>query len=395
MNGALAHLFALSLAAGALGPTRPPAKAANPDAAQRAEMAAQREAAIRSEQDGVEVRLKDIARFKGVRPNQLRGFGLVVGLEGTGDTRSTPFTSALLNNAMRQFGVTIDPTKLNPKNVATVAITAELPPFANPGSAIDVTVQSVGDAKSLQGGFLLQSELQGADGKTYAVAQGAVSIGGFNVSSGGNKAQKNHVNVGIVPDGALVEGAAPTKVVFDGKIVLQLDQFDLTTAQRVADAIAKKRPGYLPQALNGGEVQVTLPPDVPEVLAMSELEEIRVFSDTAAVVVVNERTGTIAFGGNVRLGPAVIAHGSLQIRIDKDPIVSQPPPFSKGETVVTDVTTVQAQETKAQIGLLGPTTTVADLAKILQALDVSPRDLIAILQALSANGALKARIKVQ
>ncbi|GMV90043.1 MAG: flagellar P-ring protein [Chthonomonas sp.] len=394
MNAIISHLIAAALAwsgASATGPVRQAAQ----DKAQQEAFERQRAAAIEAEAKGIEVRLKDIARFKGVRGNQLRGFGLIVGLEGTGDTRSTPFTTSLLNNAMRNFGVTIDASKLNAKNVATVAITAELPPFAMTGNAIDVTVQSIGDAKSLQGGFLLQAELQGADGQTYAVAQGPVSIGGFNVTSGGNKAQKNHVNVGIVAGGAMVEKTVPTQVVFNGKLTLALDQFDITTAQRAAEAINAKRPGYFARALNGGEIEINLPSGVTEMVALAEIEEVRVLSDVAAVIVINERTGTIAFGGNVKLGPAVIAHGSLNIRIDTEPVISQPPPFSKGETVVTEVANVQAQETRAQIGLVGPTTTVADLAKLLQALDVTPRDLIAILQALSANGSLKARIKVQ
>lgn len=394
MNAIISHLIAAALAwsgASATGPVRQAAQ----DKAQQEAFERQRAAAIEAEAKGIEVRLKDIARFKGVRGNQLRGFGLIVGLEGTGDTRSTPFTTSLLNNAMRNFGVTIDASKLNAKNVATVAITAELPPFAMTGNAIDVTVQSIGDAKSLQGGFLLQAELQGADGQTYAVAQGPVSIGGFNVTSGGNKAQKNHVNVGIVAGGAMVEKTVPTQVVFNGKLTLALDQFDITTAQRAAEAINAKRPGYFARALNGGEIEINLPSGVTEMVALAEIEEVRVLSDVAAVIVINERTGTIAFGGNVKLGPAVIAHGSLSIRIDTEPVISQPPPFSKGETVVTEVANVQAQETRAQIGLVGPTTTVADLAKLLQALDVTPRDLIAILQALSANGSLKARIKVQ
>ncbi|MBW7927466.1 MAG: flagellar basal body P-ring protein FlgI [Fimbriimonadaceae bacterium] len=394
MNAIISHHIAAALAwsgASATGPVRQAAQ----DKAQQEAFERQRAAAIEAEAKGIEVRLKDIARFKGVRGNQLRGFGLIVGLEGTGDTRSTPFTTSLLNNAMRNFGVTIDASKLNAKNVATVAITAELPPFAMTGNAIDVTVQSIGDAKSLQGGFLLQAELQGADGQTYAVAQGPVSIGGFNVTSGGNKAQKNHVNVGIVAGGAMVEKTVPTQVVFNGKLTLALDQFDITTAQRAAEAINAKRPGYFARALNGGEIEINLPSGVTEMVALAEIEEVRVLSDVAAVIVINERTGTIAFGGNVKLGPAVIAHGSLNIRIDTEPVISQPPPFSKGETVVTEVANVQAQETRAQIGLVGPTTTVADLAKLLQALDVTPRDLIAILQALSANGSLKARIKVQ
>lgn len=354
------------------------------------------QAAIDAERIGVLVRIKDIARFRGVRSNQLRGFGLVIGLEGTGDSKKTPFTATLMANALKEFGTMVDPAQFNAKNIAAVAITADLPPYATPGNQIDVTVQSIGDAKSLQGGFLLQAPLYGAADKekAIAVAQGAVSIGGFNVSSGGSSIQKNHVNVGRIPSGAIVEASVPYQVVYDGKMFLELQEADITTAQRLATALAEKFPQCLPTAIDGGTVQITVGSQNPMSL-MSEIEQCTVLSDTPAVVVINERTGTIVMGGNVRLAPAVIAQGSLQVMIDTQYYASQPNPFSDGKTVVIPETSISAEENPAQIALVTPNATVADLARIFQTLRVSPRDIIAILQALRQQGSLKARIEVQ
>lgn len=355
-------------------------------------------AAAKTESTGIEVRIKDIARFRGVRGNQLVGYGLVIGLEGTGDTKKTPFTATLLANALKDFGTVVDPLQLNPKNIAAVAITAELPPFASPGNPLDVTVQSIGDAKSLQGGYLLQAPLYGPIDKikAIAVAQGALSIGGFNFGSNGSSVQKNFTTVGRIPAGAFVEASVPTQVLFDGHLFLELDEADLTTSKRIAEGLGKTFPELLPRAIDGGTIELTLPKGASPVESMSKVELSTVFADIEALVVVNERTGTIAIGGNVRLGPAVIAHGDLQISIQQDLIISQPQPFSKtGETVVAPESTVAAQEARAQVALIPPNTSVNDLAKIFQALKVSPRDIISILQALKEQGSLKARIKVQ
>lgn len=355
-------------------------------------------AAAKTESTGIEVRIKDIARFRGVRGNQLVGYGLVIGLEGTGDTKKTPFTATLLANALKDFGTVVDPLQLNPKNIAAVAITAELPPFASPGNPLDVTVQSIGDAKSLQGGYLLQAPLYGPIDKikAIAVAQGALSIGGFNFGSNGSSVQKNFTTVGRIPAGAFVEASVPTQVLFDGHLFLELDEADLTTSKRIAEGLGKTFPELLPRAIDGGTIELTLPKGASPVETMSKVELSTVFADIEALVVVNERTGTIAIGGNVRLGPAVIAHGDLQISIQQDLIISQPQPFSKtGETVVAPESTVAAQEARAQVALIPPNTSVNDLAKIFQALKVSPRDIISILQALKEQGSLKARIKVQ
>lgn len=352
--------------------------------------------ALDAERLGIEVDVKTISRFRGVRSNQIIGYGLIVGLEGTGDSRKTPFTATLLANAMKKFGTMIDPSQLDAKNVAAVAITASLPPFASPGNTIDVTVTSIGDAKSLQGGFLLQAPLYGAndDQNAIAVAQGALSIGGFNVSgSAGGSVQRNHVNVGRIPDGAIVEKSVPYQVVYNGKMYIELDEGDLTTASRIADAIRKDHPTFVPQAIDGGTIQITLPAGYDPVTAMSEIEQLKVYANLSGLVVINERTGTIVIGANVRIGPAVISHGSLRVTIEAFNDVSQPGPLSNG--VTTDVRNESITATEdSQIGLVGPVNSIADLARVFQALKIGPRDMIAILQALKEQGALKARIKI-
>lgn len=353
---------------------------------------------IDAERDGVNVRIKDIARFRGVRPNMLQGYGIVVGLAGTGDSQQTPFTATLLENALKRWGTIIAPGSFKPKNVAAVSLTAELPPFVAPGSSIDVTVSSIGDAKSLEGGQLLMAPLYGpADFQSViAVCQGAVSIGGFNAGSGGSSSRKNHTNVGRVPNGAIVERSVETQTLFQGnKLFLELYAPDLTTSQRVATALAAEIAGYEVRPIDGGTIEVTIPNDEEPILAMSKIEQAMVSADVPAVVVVNERTGTVVIGGNVRLGPAVIAHSSLQVRIESSPVISQPAPFSTGQTVQTTEDTVTAEEQKTQIAVLRPNTTINDLAKILQALELSARDVIAILQALAEQGALKAKVKIQ
>lgn len=348
-------------------------------------------------ENGISVRIKDIARFRGIRSNQLLGYGLVVGLEGTGDTKSTPFTQTLLANAMKAMGTTVDPETLKIKNVAVVAITSELPPFSAPGNSIDVTVQSIGDAKSLQGGTLLQSPLYAANSKetVYAVAQGSISIGGFQAGANGSSVQKNQLNVGRIPAGAIVENAAPTKFVFDNKMFLELDDADLTTANRMAQEINKTFPEFRAEALNGGTIQIVVPSGTPPISAMSRIEMTNVHADIPATVVINERTGTIVVGGNIKLGPALVAKGSLTVRIDTIPFVSQPAPFSQGTTVSGQASEVNATEDTAQVALMTETATVADMARLFHTLKVSPSDIIAILQALRDQGALKARIKIQ
>ncbi len=351
-----------------------------------------------AESEGIEVRIKDIARFRGVRGNQLLGYGLVVGLAGTGDSNKTPFTATLLANAMRKFGTQIDPKLLQAKNVAAVAVTAELQPFATPGNRLDITVQSIGDAKSLYGGTLLQTPLyaQSDDEHAMAVAQGPLSVGGASASGGGSSATKNHVNAGRIPGGGFVERVPPFQMVFEGnKLYLELDDADLTTASRVAEALGKRFPSLVTRAQDGGTIEVSLPTTEDPVLVMSRIESTTVFADIPALVVVDERTGTIVVGGNVKIGPALITRGALKVSIARYPVISQPAPLSGGVTVVDSEVDIQIDEDRAKVGEVPAYATLSDLAKLFDALQVSAQDVIAILQALRQQGALKARIKVQ
>ena len=351
------------------------------------------------EKEGLEVRIKDITRFRGVRSNPLHGYGLVVGLNGTGDTQqNTPVTAYLIANALKEFGTTISGALLNIKNTALVSISASLPPFASPGNNTDITVQSIGDATSLEGGYLMRAPLYAANNREHAVvvAQGAVSTGGFNISSKGSSVQKNLTNVGIIANGGIIERTVATQIVFqENKIYLELLDHDITTAQRIASAVSSSLRYYSAKPIDGGTVEVTFPIQVDPIDAMSKIEAVTVKADVAAVVVINERTGTIVIGANVKLGPAVIAQGGLQIRIQQTPLVSQPNAFGGGRTVVTQQTQIKVKEQTAEVGLIPPNATLADLAKIFQALKLTPRDIISILQALKEQGSLKARLKVQ
>lgn len=353
--------------------------------------------AKQAEEEGIEVRIKDIARFRGVRGNQLLGYGIVVGLEGTGDTKKTPFTQTLLANALKRFGTLIDPTTMQPKNVAAVAITAELPPFATPGNKIEVTVQSIGDATSLKGGTLLQSPMYGQsdDQNAIAVAQGSISVGGFNQGAGGAQLQKNHVNAGKIPGGGIVERAVPYQMVFGDKMYLELDDADITTAQRLAEALGKRYADLSPRAVDGGTIEVSLNAGMNPIDIASKIEGTTLFADIPALVVVDERTGTIVIGGNVKIGPALITRGSIRVSVDRFPVISQPEALSKGLTVVDAVYDVQAQEDEAKTGEIQAYATLSDLAKLFEALKVSAQDVISILQALKDQGAMKARIKVR
>lgn len=344
------------------------------------------------------VRIKDIASVQGMRGNQLIGYGLVIGLEGTGDSKGALFTAQSIANMLERFGITVPAKELKVKNVAAVIATAELPPYAKPGTRLDVTVSSLGDARSLQGGTLLQTPLMGADGKVYAVAQGALSIGGFNFSAGGSSAQKNHSTVGRIPGGALVERevAASFRQPND-TILIQLHQPDFTTATRVAAAIRQRFPQLSIRTPDPATISLQMPAEEQEdpVLLVALLENLRIEPDMPAKVVINERTGTIVIGGEVRIAPAAIAHGGLSVRIQSQPQVSQPPPLSGGKTTVTKQTEVQVEEKPAKMTYLSEGVSVESLVKALNALGVTPRDLIAILQALRSAGALHAEIEVQ
>lgn len=340
-------------------------------------------------------RIKDLARLAGVRDNQLVGLGLVVGLDGTGDGRGTQANVQMVANMLARFGIGVDQDALRLRNVAAVVVTAELPPFQRPGDRIDVVVSSFGDARSLQGGYLLQTPLQGGDGQVYAVAQGPVSIGGFNVRAGGAQTQRNHAVVGRIPNGAIVEREVPFYL-DDSRLTWLLNEPDFTTAARVAAVINEHFPEARATAQDGGAVVV----QVPEIFQgrlvdfIAAVEGLPVVPDAPARVVINERTGTVVIGHQVRIAAAAVAHGNLTVRITSEVSVSQPPPFSRGQTVVSQQERIEVEEGTGQVTLLDGGATVEQVVKALNAIGVSPRDLIAIFQALKAAGALYAELEI-
>jgi flagellar P-ring protein FlgI len=340
-------------------------------------------------------RIKDIAKVQGVRSNQLVGYGLVVGLNGTGDSNKTIETLQSIGNMLKSFGVAIDTTSLKPKNVAAVLVTATLPPFVREGDTIDTTISSIGDAKSIQGGTLVQTPLKAGNGTVYAVAQGAVSTGGFTAGQGGSSAQKNFPTVGTTPNGAIVEHNVEDEIGTDGALSLSLSKPDFTTASRIAQAINSQF-GSIAKASNPGRIDLTVPSFYRGNIVgfVSSLEELSVTPDNAAKVVVNERTGTIVMGGNVSVDDVAIAQGGLSISIQKDTDVSQPAPFSYGSTIVTKNTAVNVKEDKANTIVLPATANISDIVGALNAVGATPRDIISILQAIKASGALHADLEI-
>jgi flagellar P-ring protein precursor FlgI len=368
----------------------------DPDRDARRREGAKLQRIVRSEAEGIDVRVKDVAHFKGVTGNQLQNIGLVVGLNGTGDTQNSPFAAQLLASLL-QDETTLG-TQINPKNIAVVTVTAEMPPFSSPGNRIDVNVQSMGDATSLQGGTLLRTPLYGPEGRkgpVFVVAMGPVSIGGFNVSRAGSSVQKNHTTSGRLPEMGIVMRGIDTTLVFNGKMYLELNQQDFTTCQRLADQVNREHSEYQAMPLDAGTIELSLPQGVSQVQAMSEIEAVHFSADTPATVVISENTGTVVMGGNVRISPAVVAKGSLTVRIAENLIISQPSPLSGGQTVVGSQANVNVKEDPAQITEMGPTSSVADLAMIFGALKISATDIIAILEALRDQGALKATLIIQ
>lgn len=349
------------------------------------------------EKNGVSVRLKDISRFRGIRGNTLMGFGLVIGLAGTGDTRRNPQAAAALSNYLKNINMDAQLSNMEPKNAAWVIVTAELPAFTTNGQLIDVTVSSAGDAQSLRGGTLLRTELYAVgDNETkYAIGQGSVSISGYGASAGGNQSSTGFMTVGRVPNGAIVDKGAPVKLVFDGKMYIELMDSDLTTASRIQDVINKKYPELNAIAENGQTISVVAPKSGNPITTMAKLEELTVNVDNAAVVIINEKSGAITIGGNVKIAPSVIAVGSISVEIQEQVSVSQPNPFSKGTTEVIANQKVSANQGEADVAVLAPNTTVADLARIFQELRLKANDIINILQLLRQQGALKARLIIQ
>ncbi len=342
-------------------------------------------------------RIKDVAEFQGVRGNLLMGQGLVIGLDGTGDSRQTVFTTQMLANILNREGIQVNPTRMQVSNVAAVTVTATLPAFARRGSRIDVTVSSLGDADSLQGGILLMTPLKAANGQVYAVGQGAVSIGGFEASTGTSSIQKNQPTVGRVPNGAIVEREVNFTLQGRNYLDLVLNQGDFSTARRVASAINEKTGNGLAQPVDGRTVRVIVPDShrakIVDFISMIENERIEV--DRRAKVIMNEKTGTIIFGAEVRIANVTIVHGALTVEVGTQFAVSQPTPLSEGgQTVVVPNQTVEVTERRAEPVEIKEGATIAEIVQALNAVGASPRDILAIIQAIKANGALQADLEI-
>ena len=343
-------------------------------------------------------RIKEIASVQGVRSNPLVGYGLVVGLDGTGDqTTSAPFTTQSLNAMLQQMGVTVPPgASMQLKNVAAVMVTAQLPPFAQPGQALDVTVSSMGNAKSLRGGTLIATPLKGADGQVYALAQGNVVVGGAGASAAGSKVQINHLSAGRVPDGATVERSVPTPLNQGDTLQLDLNANDYNTAREVARTINTRMGEGTAQALDGRVVRVRMPPTPDARVAfLADVENLDVVQAVpAARVVINARTGSIVLNQSVTLSPCAVAHGSLSVTISTTPVVSQPGPLSNGTTVARERADITINQQPGSLIQMPAGTQLVDVVKALNALGATPQDLLAILQAIKAAGALNAELEV-
>ena len=348
---------------------------------------------------GSPTRLKDLVGIEGVRDNQLVGYGLVVGLNGTGDKRQTVFSAQSLTNLLARMGVAVSPTAILVRNMAAVLVTATLPPFAQPGARLDITAAAIGDATNLQGGILVLTPLKGPDGQVYAAAQGSVITGGFVGGQGGGATKSlNHPTAGRIPNGAIIEKAAPS-VTPANPFKLQLRQPDFTTAARIAEAINKKfaEPGsLLAHPENSALITVKPPPAFQSkpVEFLAELENLAVEADRPAKIVINERTGTIVMGKEVKISPVAIMHGALTVEIQTSLEVSQPAPLSTGQTTVVPQTNVTVKEEKARNVILKQGASVEELVRALMAIGSTPRDIIAILQNLKSAGAIESDLEV-
>lgn len=333
------------------------------------------------------VRIKDITDVEGARGNQLTGIGLVTGLNGTGD--NSPMAVQMMRNMMRNFGVTLDARSVRTRNIAVVSLTASLPPYARPGQNIDVNVSTMGNASSLSGGTLVQAPLRAADGRVYAVAQGPVIVGGGSASGAGASRTQNIPTAGRVPGGAIVEREVPSDYTGGGQVALLLRDPDFTTAQRIADAINQIY-GVVAYADDAGRVEVNLPGGYLQAPAafLANMGNIEIEPDTTAKVAVNERTGTVVMGGNVKISAVGVAHGNLVVEVGEDANVVQPESMTQGVTVVTRRTDITADEEGGSMIAMPATTTVRDMVRVLNSLGARPRDIIEILQAISKAGAL-------
>jgi flagellar P-ring protein precursor FlgI len=342
-------------------------------------------------------RVKDIASLQGIGSTPLIGYGLVVGLNKTGDRRQTIFSTQTLINMLQRFGLSVPAGQVKIENVAAVLVTADLPTYARAGARIDVTASSVGDARSLQGGTLLATPLRGPEGQVHAVAQGPLSIGGFGGGGGGNTVAVNHLTVGRVPNGALVQVGSGASLPSADTLALALREPDFLSAARLADAVNTELGAEAARVVDPGTVVVKVPEAYRGAVAdlMARLEVLPVDTDAPARVVINERSGTVVVGGAVRLGPAAVAHGNLSVRISTKFEVSQPTPFARGgDTAVVPNVDVDVREQAARLVALEEGTTLDAVVRALNALGATPRDIIAIMQALKAAGALRAEIVI-
>lgn len=343
-------------------------------------------------------RIKDLASIAGVRNNQLVGYGLVVGLDGSGDqTTQTPFTVQSIINMLSNMGVTLPPgTNLQLKNVAAVMVTANLPPFSRPGQQIDITVSSMGNAKSLRGGTLVMTPLKGADGQVYAIAQGNVLVGGAGAAAGGASTVVNHLAAGRIPGGATVERAVATALGQGEYVTFELHHADFGTMRRLVDAINMVTAPGTAQALDGRTVQVLAPLDPTDRVAfLGRLENLMITPEQqVAKVIVNSRTGSVVMNQRVTLQNVAVAHGNLTVTIDTDVGVSQPPALSGGDTVVVQRANIDIEEQESILFNVPSAATLSDVVNALNAIGASPMDLISILQAMKSAGALRAELEV-
>ncbi len=341
------------------------------------------------------VRIKDIAIFSGVRTNQLVGYGLVVGLSGTGDSKDTPFTASSLINMMENMGVAVDADSLKPKNVASVMVTAKLPATAKAGSPLDVTISSIGNADSLGGGVLLTTALKGIDGKVYAIAQGAVIVGGYSAGGAAANITQNTPTVASIPSGATVEREVPFQFNSQADLKLHMNISDFSTTQQVVERLNETMGGNFANAEDIRTIKINIPEEFKGNLVplLASVENIEITPETVAKVVVDEKTGTIIIGRDVRVAKVAVAHGNLQVTVQETQQVSQPGPFSQGQTVVTPETNVAVNEEMRSLNMVEGAS-LQELVDGLNAIGATPRDLISILKNLKASGALFAELEV-
>jgi flagellar P-ring protein FlgI len=341
-------------------------------------------------------RIKDIAFFEGVRTNQLVGYGLVVGLNGTGDRSQTFFSIQTLANMLERSGISINATQVKVKNIAAVMVTADLPPFIHPGSHVDVTVSSIGDAQSIQGGVLIMTPLFAANNEIFVTAQGQIVLGGFSAGGSSDRVQTNHPTVGRIPNGGMVEKDVFVELNGKSSLKLVLNQSDFTSATRAVRAINESLGAAIASAVDGRTIAIQVPSSYSQRIVefMSMVENAKMEVDSPARVVINEKTGTIILGRDVKIAEVSIIHGSLSLQVGTTYDVSQPGGFSKGETTVVPETKISVQEEKGRTVMLHEGASVEEVVRALNSIGAGPRDVVAILQAIKAQGALQAELEI-